>query len=178
MFFSLSLRSLTLPLPENDEAAAPPSYPARPTRKHQKIKTFYGGCVKSFADQEVNGKGLDCCYLIYVALGKEEAWCLFLLVSEMKNRMWLCMVLFYHYFCPLATSPIGSGNGLNMYLSPGTWVRFSRKAKTPIEKGVGEDREVAVSRAPKARAVTLTLEFQSPLQFSTIIPCLPCTILS
>jgi hypothetical protein len=31
-----------------------------------------------------------------------------------------------------------------MYLSPGTWVRFPRKAKTPIVKGVGEDREVAV----------------------------------
>jgi hypothetical protein len=42
-----------------------------------------------------------------------------------------------------------------MYLSPGTWVRFPRKAKTPIVKGVGEDREVAVPGTPKARAVTL-----------------------
>ncbi|KAK2457491.1 metal transporter Nramp6 [Trifolium repens] len=41
-----------------------------------------------------------------------------------------------------------------MYLSPGTWVRFPRKAKTPIVKGVGEDREVAVPGTPKARAVT------------------------
>jgi hypothetical protein len=31
-----------------------------------------------------------------------------------------------------------------MYLSPGTWVRFPRKAKTSILKGIGEDREVAV----------------------------------
>jgi hypothetical protein len=42
-----------------------------------------------------------------------------------------------------------------MYLSPGTWVRFPRKAKTPIVKGVGEDREVAVPGSPKARAVTV-----------------------
>ncbi|KAK2430373.1 hypothetical protein QL285_028715 [Trifolium repens] len=48
------------------------------------------------------------------------------------------------------------GNGLDMYLSPGTWVRFPRKAKTPIEKGVGEEREVAVPGTPKARAVTRT----------------------
>ncbi|KAK2456857.1 hypothetical protein QL285_004186 [Trifolium repens] len=41
-----------------------------------------------------------------------------------------------------------------MYLSPGTWVRFPRKAKIPIVKGVGEDREVAVPGTPKARAVT------------------------
>jgi hypothetical protein len=41
-----------------------------------------------------------------------------------------------------------------MYLSPGTWVRFPRKAKTPIVKGVGEDRDVAVLGTPKARAVT------------------------
>ncbi|KAK2356369.1 hypothetical protein QL285_093708 [Trifolium repens] len=41
-----------------------------------------------------------------------------------------------------------------MYLSPGTWVRFPRKAKTPIVKGVEEDREVAVPGSPKARAVT------------------------
>jgi hypothetical protein len=40
--------------------------------------------------------------------------------------------------------PIGSGNGLDMYLSPCTWVRFPWKAKTPIVKGIGEDREVAV----------------------------------
>ncbi|KAK2421622.1 hypothetical protein QL285_032232 [Trifolium repens] len=44
-----------------------------------------------------------------------------------------------------------------MYLSPGTWIRFPRKAKTPIEKGVGEDREVAVGTTyvGGARAVTL-----------------------
>jgi hypothetical protein len=41
-----------------------------------------------------------------------------------------------------------------MYLSPGTWVRFPRKAKIPLVKGGGEDREVAVSGAPKAQAVT------------------------
>jgi hypothetical protein len=44
-----------------------------------------------------------------------------------------------------------------MYLSPGTWVRFPRKAKTPIVKGVGEDREVAVPGSPKARAVTICM---------------------
>ncbi|KAK2444707.1 hypothetical protein QL285_015713 [Trifolium repens] len=54
---------------------------------------------------------------------------------------------------------IGSGNGLNMYLSPGYMVRFPRKAKTPIEKGVGEDREVAVPGSPKARAVTKKCAF-------------------
>ena len=48
------------------------------------------------------------------------------------------------YMLSSTTNEIGSGNGLNMYLSPGTWVRFPRKAKTPIEKGVGEDCEVAV----------------------------------
>jgi hypothetical protein len=43
-----------------------------------------------------------------------------------------------------------------MYLSPGTWVRFPWKAKTPIEKRVGEDREVAVGTTyiGGARAVT------------------------
>ncbi|KAK2370359.1 hypothetical protein QL285_083414 [Trifolium repens] len=46
-----------------------------------------------------------------------------------------------------------------MYLSPGTWVRFPRKAKTPIVKGVGEDREVAVLGSPKARAVTKKAPF-------------------
>jgi hypothetical protein len=48
-----------------------------------------------------------------------------------------------------------------MYLSPGTWVRFPRKAKTPIVKGVGEDREVAVPGTPKARAVTLLIKRNS-----------------
>jgi hypothetical protein len=33
-------------------------------------------------------------------------------------------------------------------------IRFSWKAKTPIVKGVGEDREVTVPGTPKARAVT------------------------
>jgi hypothetical protein len=39
--------------------------------------------------------------------------------------------------------------------TPGHMVRFPRKAKTSIVKGVEEDREVAVTGAPKARAVTL-----------------------
>jgi hypothetical protein len=43
------------------------------------------------------------------------------------------------------------------YLSLGTWVRFPRKAKTPIEKGFGEDREVAVPGSPNARAVTIRI---------------------
>jgi hypothetical protein len=43
-----------------------------------------------------------------------------------------------------------------MYLSPWYMVRFPRKAKTPIVKGVGEDREVAVGTTyvGGARAVT------------------------
>jgi hypothetical protein len=58
-----------------------------------------------------------------------------------------------------------------MYLSPGAWVRFPRKAKTPIEKGVGEDREVAVgiTYVGGARAVTTAslkmLYFQLRLTF-------------
>jgi hypothetical protein len=54
-------------------------------------------------------------------------------------------------------SPISSANGLNMYLSPCTWVRFPRKAKTPTVKGVGEDHEVAVGTTyvSGARAVTI-----------------------
>jgi hypothetical protein len=44
-----------------------------------------------------------------------------------------------------------------MYLSSGTWVRFPRKAKTPIVKGIGEDREVAVGTTyGGARAVTVS----------------------
>jgi hypothetical protein len=40
-------------------------------------------------------------------------------------------------------------------------VRFPRKAKTPIVKGVGEDREVAVPGTPKARAVTFSAKKKS-----------------
>ena len=38
--------------------------------------------------------------------------------------------------CYKKISSIGSGNGLNMYLSPWYMVRFPQKAKTPLERGV------------------------------------------
>jgi hypothetical protein len=55
------------------------------------------------------------------------------------------------------TSSIGSGNGLNMYLSPGTWVRFPRKTKTIIKKGVEEDRGVAAGTTYVGGAWAVTI---------------------
>jgi hypothetical protein len=60
-------------------------------------------------------------------------------------------------------SSIGSENGLDMYLSPDTWVRFRRKTKNSNSEGVGEDREVAVrtTYVGGARVVTHYLRIQN-----------------
>jgi hypothetical protein len=44
-----------------------------------------------------------------------------------------------------------------MCLSPGTWVRFL--AKTPIEKGIGEDGEMAVGTTYVGGAQDVTKKF-------------------
>jgi hypothetical protein len=64
--------------------------------------------------------------------------------------------MFNPFSLSIGRSLIGGENELNMYLFLWYMVRFPRKTKTPLVTEDGKDREVAISRSPKARTILLS----------------------